>query len=204
MTIPMALLDYVPVAFFIAASVIFIKCLYNKMDRGSFALYAAGQVLIGMGGFYKATWKLLYAANVCDFTRLTDCFFPMQATGFVLGGVGMWLMFRKRKGGVAGVAAAPAVFKGTMLLAMMNVVGCAALNAGYGVLALRLKRKGVAALFALSFLLSVAMGYLSSRDSADPLMNWIDQSVNTAGQGLLLAGAVLLRRAGLAQLELKR
>ena len=69
-SIPMALVDYIPVVFFGIAAILLQKDLYNKMQKDVFALFAAGTVNIFMAGFLKATWKLLYAANICDFQAL--------------------------------------------------------------------------------------------------------------------------------------
>ena len=43
-TVPMALVDFIPVAFFAVASVILMRDLYNKMSKGAFALFAAGSI----------------------------------------------------------------------------------------------------------------------------------------------------------------
>ena len=48
------------------------------------------------------------------------------------------------------------------------------------------------------------MGYLSSRDFAQASMNWIAEGVNVVGQGALLAGTLMLHKAGLAQWELPK
>lgn len=46
------------------------------------------------------------------------------------------------------------------------------------------------------------MGYLSSQDFTQSLMNWIAEGVNVVGQGALLAGVILLHKNGLADLRL--
>ena len=91
-TVAMALVDYVPVLLFAAAAVILHRDLYHKMSKGAFALFAAGTVNIFCAGFLKATWKLLYAAGVCDFRALDEMFFPVQSLGFLLAGLGIVLM----------------------------------------------------------------------------------------------------------------
>ena len=89
MSIPMALADFIPVVLFLIASFTLMHDLYHMMSKGAFALFAAGMIVILTAGFYKASWKLLYAMNICDFTALNQSFFPMQSTGFMLGGIGM-------------------------------------------------------------------------------------------------------------------
>ena len=46
MTVPMALVDYIPVGLFIAAAIILQRDLYNKMSKGAFALFAAGTLMM--------------------------------------------------------------------------------------------------------------------------------------------------------------
>ena len=45
-SVAMALVDYIPVIFFGAASVILMRDLYNKMSKGAFALFSAGAINI--------------------------------------------------------------------------------------------------------------------------------------------------------------
>ena len=61
-SIAMALVDYIPVIFFGQGAAILMQCLYNKMTKASFSLFAAGSINVFMAGFLKATYKLLYAA----------------------------------------------------------------------------------------------------------------------------------------------
>ena len=75
-TIAMALVDYIPVAFFAVAAIILMGDLYSKMSKGAFALFASGSIMITIAGALKATWKLLYAAKICDFAALNSMFFP--------------------------------------------------------------------------------------------------------------------------------
>ena len=96
-SIAMAFVDYIPVVFFGLGAAILMQCLYNKMTKASFSLLAAGSINVFMAGFLKATYKFLYAANVCDFEPLNAMFFPVQALGFLLAGSGIILMFIRKK-----------------------------------------------------------------------------------------------------------
>ena len=58
MTIPMALMDFVPVLLFGAAWVILYRDLKNKLDLCSSILLPLGAVLVFAAGFCKAVWKL--------------------------------------------------------------------------------------------------------------------------------------------------
>lgn len=108
-TIGMALVDYIPVIFFFLATANLMRDLYDKMTKASFALFAAGSVNITIAGALKATWKLLYAAGVCNFEALNNMFFPTQSLGFMLAGIGILLMLIKNKNNnkAAALAVAP-------------------------------------------------------------------------------------------------
>ena len=199
-TVPMALVDYIPVLLFGAAAVLLQRDLYNKMPKYAFACFAAGMINIFIAGFLKATWKLLYALGACDFQALNTMFLPTQSIGFLLAGLGVVLMLTGRKRRV--LAAAPPVFGGTMLFISIMVLGLGAICSGLSVVAVRMKKSSAALLFILSFLCSMGMGYLSSRDAASATVNWIEQSVNCVGQGAMLLGALTLHRAGLRDYQL--
>ena len=80
---------------------------------------------------------------------------------------------------------------------MGMVLGNLGASAGLVYIASKVKKAAVP-LFICTFVFSMMMGYLSSRDFAQASMNWVAQSVNTLGQALLLIGAVMLHRAGLS------
>ena len=201
MTVPMALVDFVPVALFAAAAILLQRDLYNKMSKGAFALLAAGTLMILTAGVYKAAWKLLYALNVCDFVALGKTFFPMQTTGFVLTAAALIALLTHRQGDAMAVAAAPVLYESSLLFVVLTVLGTLGMCGSLCAMAKRLKRPSAFALFAAAFALMLAMGYLSSRDFAEAAMNWIAQGVNIVGQGALLLGVIQLHRAGLANAD---
>lgn len=103
----------------------------------------------------------------------------------------------------AAYAVAPPVFSGTFVFVGLMVVGLGLMDACLCVISAKMRKPALIALFAVSFVCSLGMGYLSSQDFAQASMNWIAQFVNIAGQGTFLAGAALLHKNGLAQLKLK-
>ena len=195
-SIAMALVDYIPVLFFGYAAASLQRDLYNKMSKGAFALFAAGTINVFAAGFLKATYKLLYAANICDFEPLNSMFFPVQSIGFLLAGLGMIAMLT-RKQGITVYSAAPLLWKGTFLFVGLMVAGLGCLDAGLCYFAVKLKKPAIVVLFVLSFVCSLGMGYLSSKDFAEASMNWIAEGVNVVGQGTLLVGVLMLHKAGL-------
>lgn len=203
-SIAMALVDYIPVVLFGIAAIILQRDLYNKMRKDAFALFAAGTINVLCAGALKATYKLLYAAGICDFEPLNAMFFPVQFIGFLLAGFGMIAMFFFKQKKAAALAVAPVVYKGTFLFVGLMVAGLGCMSAGLCILAVKLKKKPVIALFVLAFVCSLCMGYLSSRDFAEASMNWIAEGVNVIGQGSLLGGVWMLHKAGLAEFELEK
>ena len=203
-SVPMALADFVPVVLFLIGAILLQRELYPRLGKGQFALFAAGTIDVFCAGALKAVYKLLYALGVCDFAKLNEMFFPVQSIGFLLAGLGILAMLLHRQGKGAVCAAVPPVFKGTFLFVGLMVVGLGMLDIALCVLAKRLKKPALIALFTLSFVCSLAMGYLSSRDFAQASMNWIAEGVNIVGQGALLAGALLAHAHGLAALALEK
>ena len=202
-SVPMALVDFIPVILFAVSSILLQRDLYSKMSKGAFALFAAGTIDIIAAGALKALYKLLYAASVCDFERLNAMFFPMQSLGFLLAGAGIVAMLCHKQGSSTACAvASPALYSGTFLFVALMVLGLAGMMAGLGIIAARMKKKGAAALFAAAFLCCLAMGYLSSRDFTQAAMNWMAEGINVAGQAALLLGTIALHKAGLAQEKL--
>lgn len=202
-TIGMALVDYIPVIFFFLATANIMRDLYDKMTKASFALFAAGSVNITIAGALKATWKLLYAAGICNFEALNNMFFPTQSLGFMLAGIGILLMLIKSKNNkAAALAVAPPVFSGTFVFVGLMVAGLGLIDAVLCILAVKLKKPALIAIFVVSFVCSLGMGYLSSKDFAEASMNWIAEGVNVVGQGALFAGAYLLHKNGLKELKL--
>ena len=201
-SVPMALVDYIPVICFAIGAIILLSDLYNKMSKVAFAFFSAGVIDVAMAGALKATYKLLYALGVCDFTKLDAMFFPVQSIGFLLAGLGVIIMLCNKKGSTKLNSAAPAVFTGTFVFVGLMVAGLGLLDAALCVLAKKLGKPGLIALFVFSFVCCLGMGYLSSKDFAEASMNWIAEGVNVVGQGTFLAGAIILHKSGLADLKL--
>ena len=198
-SVPMALMDFVPVAFFGVTAALLRKNLFNKMSRQTFSMVASGTMFIFTAGFLKALWKLLYGLGICDFQVLNTLFMPIQSIGFLLTGIAAILMLARKK---VPVLAAPPVFAGTMVFIPMMVLGLGTIVTVLSILAAKLNKKAVMVLFILSFLASLAMGGMATQDSTQAWVNWVEQSLNCIGQGLLLWGVLILDRSGLKEMKL--
>ena len=203
-SISMALVDYIPVLFFAIAAIFLMRDLYNKMSKCAYALFSAGTISVTIAGALKATYKLLYAANICDFEALNNLFFPLQSIGFVLAGIGMLAMQIHSNKQTAVAAVAPPVFSGTFVFVGLMIAGLGLMDIALCILSAKMKKAWLIVLFALSFVCSLRMGYLSSQDFARASMNWIAEGVNVVGQGTLLWGVWLLHHNGLANYQMKK
>ena len=193
-SVPMAIVDYIPVLLFLLSAVIIAGDLKKKMSALSYWLFVAGAVLVTCAGFLKATYKLLYALGVGDFVWMSNQMFSNQAFGFLLAGVGISLaVIRPKKN-------ATYAFLPTMALVGIMVVGLGAMNASFAYLAYKMKKGNALVCFIVSFFLSMCMGYLSTKNFDRASMNWIAEAVNVVGMFLLFTGANILHKAGLKDL----
>ena len=189
----MALVDFIPVIFFLLAGIIISKDLRHRMSIASLILVNAGIFVSVAAGTLKALYKLLYAAGAGEFSWMSNQFFSNQAFGFLLFGIGLTIITagsnKKNKKVYS--------FLPTMALVGIMVVGLASMDAPLCFISSKLKKQGAMVCFIVSFFLSLCMGYLSSRNFDKASMNWIAQGINICGQGLFFVGARILHKAGL-------
>ena len=205
-TVPMAIVDFIPVVLFFAAAVLLQRDLYNKMVKGAYALLATGSVMVLIGGLFKAGWKILYALSICDYPLLENSFFPMQGPGFLLvflALVGMFTPWNRGRTVTMSVAAVP-VYTSSMPFVIMQTVGCAGAQWSLFALSLKMRQRLAAVMYVISFWFMLGMGYLSATFDDSSSMHWRAQCVNIVSQGSFLWGTVLLQRAGLADWKFER
>ncbi|MBO4387954.1 MAG: hypothetical protein J5785_00760 [Spirochaetales bacterium] len=199
-TVPMAIVDFIPVALFFAAAVLLQRDLYPRLGKGPFALLASGSILVLIGGIYKAVWKLLYALSVCDFQALNTAMFPMQAPGFLLVFLGLTALQRDSvlPGPTGALAvAAPAVYDSNILFIAVQVIGYGGIQFCLARLAKAMKKPLAIVLFILAFVFILGMGYLGSAFDDSALMQWVAQGTNILSQGCFFLGVLILHRSGL-------
>ena len=195
-TVPMALMDFVPVVFFGLTAMLLLRSLFNKMDKGIYVLLMTGAVSVFLAGFCEALWKLLYAANIADLVILEERFLPLNSLGLLFVGLSpLGMLFWKKKTGIFFLI--PVAFAISMPFIMMMVVGLGGLCAGLSVLSAKMKQGKFMVLFILSFVCAMAMGYMSSQDSTQAWVNWAEQSINTVSQLCLMLGVITHHKADL-------
>lgn len=196
-SVPMAIVDFIPVVLFFISAVILQRDLYNKMSKGAFALLAAGSIMVLIGGIYKASWKILYALNICDFVVLDTSMFPMQAPGFML--VFLSLITLGNKSSKALAVAAPAAYTSNLIFIIFQVLGLGGTQFILSTKAHKMKKPVAIICFVISFIFMLGMGYLGSKFDDSSSMHWTAQLTNIISQGALLIGVIIMHKAGLAK-----
>ena len=202
-SISMALVDFIPVILFGISIFILQRDLYNKMSKGCYALFCAGTIDVFMAGILKALYKLLYAANICDFEKLNAIFFPLQALGFLMAGFALCCMVFLKQNEKT-LALAPVVYSGTMIFVSLMVLGLLGMNISLSIIASKMKKKKLIICFVICMIFSLMMGYLSSKDFSQSYMNWAAECVNIIGQLALFIGVKSLDKAGLNEYKIER
>ena len=200
-SVSMALVDFIPVILFVIGAIVLQRDLYNKMSKGAFALFAAGTIDIILAGSLKALYKLLYALNICDFTPLSEMFFPVQSIGALLAGLGIIAMLTHKQKETRVMAVAPVAFSGTFIFVGFLMIGFGCMNFGLIPLAKKLRKPASIVLLIVSFVLLMGMGYLSSKDFSQAAMNWVAQGVNIGAQAAFVLAVLIMHKAGLKDLK---
>ena len=200
-TVPMAIIDFIPVVMFFFAAIILQRDLYNKLVKGAFALLAAGSIMVFIGGFYKALWKFLYALNICNFEALDIAFFPLQAPGFLLVFLGLTALKKKDFGSPTALAVAPVLYQSNLIFIVMQVIGFGGIQYNMARVALYMKKKLAAVLFVLSFIFVLGMGYLGAKFDDSSNMHWLAQVTNIFSEGCFLWGDMILHKEGLKEIK---
>ena len=91
-TLFMAFVDAIPVVIFLFAAICLMKDIgeeNNEKGLWNYTFLSSGALMLFAGAILKVAWKTLYALNVCDYTTLSESFFPMQTIGFSFMSIGI-------------------------------------------------------------------------------------------------------------------
>ncbi len=193
-TVSMALFDFVPVIFFIISLIIIGKDLDKRMDIINKVIYYIGFVMVAAAGTIKASYKLLYGAGIGDFEWMSKQFFTNQSIGFLVTGAALLFSLRKKKDNNS---SENFIVIPTMALVGGSVVGLMSIYAALCRYAAKLGKTSAIVFFVISSLLSLSMGYLSTKDFSTAYMNWIAQAVNATSQISLFIGTMIIHKNGL-------
>lgn len=187
----LALFDFVPVTMFLVGAFFLVRIALQMRSSPCGRMTMAGSLLIFLGGFLKAAWKLLYAANIADWRWMSELQFLLVTPGFLALLVTAILMARSRGRSSPSPLMAIAVWK-IPLLAIMTISSMGA----QGILAyLSFRRRVLPAAvgFIVAFLCLIGMGAMASGEQTIA-KQWIEESINTVGQLGFMLGAIVLDR----------
>lgn len=205
-----SLYDLIPIALFLVGGVVLLRCLYNKMVKGNYALFAAGAIMVFAAGFLKALHKFIIGVSGYSYNILDRQFTSTQSIGFALmfvALIGMFTSYNKKYTKVQ-VVALPALivtttlmdtgnlpeYTNTMPFIVLMIIGAAGTLGMLLYISIRRKDVLSAILFGAAIIFMVMMGYLSTRTSWT--MTWIAISVNIVYQLLFMLGALRLQKNG--------
>ena len=192
----MAIVDFIPVVLFFIAALILQNDLYTKLSKTKYTLLSAGSLMIFVGGTLKATWKILYALNICDYQALDISFFPFQGIGFLLVFLSLTGICSKKFNKLYSVVP---VFTSNMPFVILQVIGCAGTQFMLMGKSLQMKKKSAFVMYIIAFIFMLGMGYLSAKFDDSSSMHWLAQCTNIISQGAFLAGTSILHKAGLGK-----
>jgi hypothetical protein len=190
--ISLALVDFLPNIAFLVGAFYLVKTAYICRGSGCARMLMAGTLLVFLGGFLKATWKLLYAADIADIQWMSQAQFVLLGIGFLAMCVSVILMARKRKAAASaavllGMAPWKIPFLFVMTLTSLGAEGILAY------IAYRRKVRPAAVGFVIGVMGILAMGSLASAEQTIA-MQWIEETINTIGQGGFMVGSILLHK----------
>jgi hypothetical protein len=188
--ISLALFDFIPTFAFLIGAFHLVRIAIMQRGSACGRMAMAGSLLIFLGGFLKAGWKLLYAANIADVQWMSQLQFILVAPGFLALLVTAILTARGKKKAAMPIMAI-AVWK-IPLLAIMTLSSMGAQGI-LAYMAFQRHARLAAVGFIIAFLCLVGMGAMASGEQT-LARQWIEEGINTIGQLGFMLGSILLHQ----------
>jgi len=196
---PMALLDAVPVFLFLFGCIELMKAFYSRMTAIQYSMFSAGGTMVFLAGMMKTVWKFLYVLKIGDYAILSDSFFPVQSTGFVLlalSTVGFALKDKKNNqiSDYKNYAVVP-VISSKLPFIILTFLGTTAFYGGLSSISIKKKNKLMAVFFIGAYAFDMIQVFMATKfDESASVMHWMAEIVNTLAQLCLWLGARQLHR----------
>lgn len=197
--VALAVEDFVPCILATAALVIIVQAIRGRVPQ-AFLPAALGAALISVGGFAKATWKLLVATGCWEYPMLEALLFPCISFGFAALA---WAMLSAFKGRVViawPFAAFPvaasigAIWMGANFpLLIAAAVGATFFGATASTLAFKAGKKSVGWIFVVYVLGTNILPPLGAQPNQTAQLQWAEQLTNSAIQLCFLLGCLWIR-----------
>lgn len=187
----LALFDFVPTIAFLVGAYFLVRIVMMVRGKACGVLTVIGSLMIFLGGFLQALWKLLYTTGSADVRILSNLQFVLLAPGFLAILVAVVLLLRR-----AGKKNTPLLLAMAYWKLPFLVVMTLASLAAQGMLAyIAFRRQTVVAgvYFIVAFICLLAMGGMAGSEQTIA-QQWVEESVNATGQIAFALGSYLLYR----------
>jgi len=189
-SLSLSLFDFIPTLAFLVGAFFLVRlgrvCRGNPTGR----MLMAGGLLVFLGGFFKATWKLLYTLEIADIQWMSQGQFVLSSIGFLAVFTAVLYMARVlSRINPARIVPAISAWKIPFLF-LMTVTSLGA-EGILAYLAFRRRARLAAAGFVIGVLGILAMGALASAEQT-VAMQWIEEVTNTVGQLGFMTGSIQL------------
>jgi hypothetical protein len=204
--LPLALQDYLPVTLF-AVGLFFVARMIARENKDAGNLAFLGGVLVTLGGFFKASWKLIQALGGEDIPLFNNSLFVLMSAGFICLA---WALHRSLKNNSAvwlwafplvliavfwATAGYFAFFTPSRIWFFILLGATTVFNLWLtGQLIFRAGKNGLwlaVALFAVNVICVLSLSRISDQSVT---LQWIKQLINTFSQGAFAVAAYILAR----------
>ena len=182
-SIAIALVDFIPTFLFPLGAYFFQKFFKQQKSRQSQILWIVGGLLVFLGGFFKAIWKLNMAFTQNDILFLSDSLFVFQSIGFTCMFLGTLLFIRRRSNNSEISKLTPLTALAAWKIPFMAIQTLTCIGT-YGLLihyAFKKENKKGAFLLIISVIIIFLMVGLSGSDMTISIQ-WVAELFNTLGQ----------------------
>jgi len=191
-SLALALFDFLPPLAFLAGAIFLVKIALICCGIPCSRMMMAGSLLVFLGGFMKAAWKLLYVTGMANIRWMGEGQFILLSIGFLAICISVILMARKLRADpnaavLLGIVPWKLPFLFLMILTSLGAEGILAY------IAFRRNLRPAAAGFIVGVMGILAMGVFASGDQS-VAMQWIEEIINTFGQCGFMLGCILLHR----------
>lgn len=197
--VALALEDFVPCVL-VAAAFVFLVRMVRRQVPQAFWVAVLGASLISLGGFLKATWKLLVATGCWDYPWLENLLFPFISFGFAAMA---WVMLSVLRGRLVMAwpfaafpvaAAIGAMWMGAVFpMIIAAAVGATFFGVTAAVAAFRTGKKSVGSLFVVYVVGTNVLPGIAAQDKQIAALQWSAQITNSIIQLCFLLGCIWLK-----------
>jgi len=191
----LCLLDFVPVVAFLIGGFFLFRLALSEHKKAAAHAFLVGSLLVFLGGFFKAGWKMLCGLEVADIRILSEQQFVLTGCGFLIMLVGAIRLARQPRRTNTGLAMAAVVR--TSFLVLMTICSLAV----HGILTMMSFKRGqrlAGWLFIFAVVCMLGMAGMASSMEQTVTIQWLEEGVNSAGQTGFAVASYLLYRSSSA------